>query len=417
VALSQYTVVATGSEANTFAINFTLGIFSRDYITARVDQEVDGSDNPVYRALTWINDGMVTLGGAAITNGQSVRFSRTIPNNELAHDYANGDDIIEENLDDSNRQLIMLIHQALDGRIGPIEQDIDLNGFTLTNPRDPVDPGDLLTKEYGDENYGGAAAEDAQASAAAAAVSASLADADRIAAEAARVAAEAAQVAAEAAADEAEASAAIAESVAEDVLVDAGFVTPVADTYLRRNAGNTEYTPVTPAQVSNELAAISKPSLLLNEVSAPATPSSGTGVVYVKSDGNLYFKNDAGVETALGASLFVAKYDSGGIGFTSASSVGPLAHGLGGKAHHITLFLRCLTAEAGYAVGEELPINNAVNTAGGNSNQGVSVINGASGFTVKFGSATSVFLINNASTGATQSLTNANWELVIRASR
>jgi hypothetical protein len=49
--------------------------------------------------------------------------------------------------------------------------------------------------------------------------------------------------------------------------------------------------------------------------SAPATPASGSGVLYVKSDGKIYFKNDAGTETELGAgtgipaTLFDAKGD------------------------------------------------------------------------------------------------------------
>lgn len=39
----------------------------------------------------------------------------------------------------------------------------------------------------------------------------------------------------------------------------------------------------------------------LPETSAPSTPPSGYGYLYVKTDGILYFKNDAGTETALGS--------------------------------------------------------------------------------------------------------------------
>lgn len=38
------------------------------------------------------------------------------------------------------------------------------------------------------------------------------------------------------------------------------------------------------------------------EVAAPATPSSGQAVIYVKSDGKIYLKDDAGTETDLTAS-------------------------------------------------------------------------------------------------------------------
>lgn len=39
--------------------------------------------------------------------------------------------------------------------------------------------------------------------------------------------------------------------------------------------------------------------ILAEQASAPSTPISGYGVIYVKTDGNLYFKNDAGIETLL----------------------------------------------------------------------------------------------------------------------
>lgn len=120
---------------------------------------------------------------------------------------------------------------------------------------------------------------------------------------------------------------------------------------------------------------------------------------------------------ASGLTPFTKYYDSGGIGITSAGSVGPLSHGLGGVARGMTVFLRCLSAASGYSVGDEVPINPNTNTAGGNTNQGVSIINGSSGFTIKFGAATNVFLIIAADTGNTASQTNSNWEMVIRAWR
>ena len=42
------------------------------------------------------------------------------------------------------------------------------------------------------------------------------------------------------------------------------------------------------------------PKLIYAEGAAPATPAANTVVQYAKSDGKLYSKNDAGVETALG---------------------------------------------------------------------------------------------------------------------
>jgi len=39
--------------------------------------------------------------------------------------------------------------------------------------------------------------------------------------------------------------------------------------------------------------------ILAEQASSLSTPSSGYGVLYVKTDGLLYFKNDAGTETLL----------------------------------------------------------------------------------------------------------------------
>lgn len=40
-------------------------------------------------------------------------------------------------------------------------------------------------------------------------------------------------------------------------------------------------------------------AVMSEQASSPATPSSGYALLYVKTDGNLYFKNDAGTETQL----------------------------------------------------------------------------------------------------------------------
>lgn len=39
--------------------------------------------------------------------------------------------------------------------------------------------------------------------------------------------------------------------------------------------------------------------VLSEQASSPSTPASGYGIVYCKTDGNLYFKNDSGTETQL----------------------------------------------------------------------------------------------------------------------
>jgi len=47
------------------------------------------------------------------------------------------------------------------------------------------------------------------------------------------------------------------------------------------------------------MAVLTNTALTLNEDSAPSTPSSGRVIIYAKTDGNVYQKDDAGVETSL----------------------------------------------------------------------------------------------------------------------
>ena len=106
-----------GDGANdTFAMNFTLGVLERGHVKCRVNDEVDGSGLPLYRVITWINDGLVSIAGDPPEEGVQVVFTRTVSKTVMRHDYADGAIIIEDNLDDSNLQLMMAIHELLDGR-------------------------------------------------------------------------------------------------------------------------------------------------------------------------------------------------------------------------------------------------------------------------------------------------------------
>ncbi len=132
---------------STFAINFTLGYLSTDHVTARVNEEVDGSNDPVYRDITFITAGTCSISGTW-ESGDSVVFERTTPKDELTHDYQNGSLLIESNLDDSHLQAIMIAHEALDGRLATFETDLDVGNHYITNVLDPVNAQDVATKNY-----------------------------------------------------------------------------------------------------------------------------------------------------------------------------------------------------------------------------------------------------------------------------
>lgn len=162
-----------------FAVNFTLGLLDREHVTVRVGDEVDGSNEPVYRSITWINDGLIEVGGDTPANGESVVIERTVPKTALWHNYSKGVSIDDEHLDESNLQLMMAIHELLDGRLAALTTELDMGGFKIINLAEGEDDTDAATMS--------------QLNATVASVEADLA-----AAEAAKDAAETAQAAAEA---------------------------------------------------------------------------------------------------------------------------------------------------------------------------------------------------------------------------
>jgi len=140
-------ITATGDGVTVqYALNFTLGILNRDYVTCQVNNEVDGLDDPVYRTLEWVTDGLVNIQGGTPANGVPIVFKRTMPKDSLIHDYSNGVPITEANLDESNLQTIMSIHEFLDGRLEQqFVQDLDMGGYKITNLAAGTDPTDAVT--------------------------------------------------------------------------------------------------------------------------------------------------------------------------------------------------------------------------------------------------------------------------------
>lgn len=127
-------ITYTGDGATTqYALNFELGILSRDHVQCRVGDEVDGLGDPLYRTLTWITDGLVEIQGDVPALDEPIRFTRTVPKDALIHDYSDGAAIQEENLDESNLQSLMAIHEFLDGRITSFSDNLDLGGFKIVN--------------------------------------------------------------------------------------------------------------------------------------------------------------------------------------------------------------------------------------------------------------------------------------------
>ena len=110
---SLITYQGTGTNGP-FAVNFTLGYLSKADVKAYVNGEVDAQGNQLYRSITWINNGMVSVSGAPIAVGQVLNLRRTTVVSALVHDYQDGSVIQENNLDESNKQCLMVAQEAVD---------------------------------------------------------------------------------------------------------------------------------------------------------------------------------------------------------------------------------------------------------------------------------------------------------------
>lgn len=147
MALSQITMIATGA-SNMFAVNFALGYGQESEVTARVGNEVDGGGNPVYRNIDFSIPGFMVVDGALIPNGTKVVFTRTENKTTLDVDWEDGASVTDENLNAMQLQALRLIHEVIDGRIGPVTGPIDMGGNRITNVGDPIDLQDAATKNW-----------------------------------------------------------------------------------------------------------------------------------------------------------------------------------------------------------------------------------------------------------------------------
>ncbi|QIG68318.1 tail fiber protein [Rhizobium phage RHph_Y1_20] len=145
-------VIKTGDGSTTqFVVDFALGYLSPSDITCRVGNEADGSGNPIYRTITFLSETLLQVGGTPAGNGVQVVFERTVEKEDTIVHFSTGDVLDENNLDLSFKQILMVVHEVLDGRFGAFDSDLDMGGFRITNLGDPVDNSDAATKFYVDD--------------------------------------------------------------------------------------------------------------------------------------------------------------------------------------------------------------------------------------------------------------------------
>lgn len=132
---------------------------------------------------------------------------------------------------------------------------------------------------------------------------------------------------------------------------------------------------------------------------------------------DVFLIRKSGREVAPATPLISVSYDSGDRTITAAGAL-TLAHSLGAAPKFIQCLLKCNDAggDIGYTNGQYVFINTTGSDAGsGSLSTGVSIIPDATNLNVRFGSDAGVFYINNATTGALNSITSSKWKFIVRA--
>jgi len=125
-----------------YAINFVLGFLKREDVHVYIDG--------VETSFAWVNDGLITVSPAPVA-GALILVRRIVDKTALQHDYEDGAIVIEKNLDESNRQSIMAVHEMIDGFINvTVNNTLNMNFNRITNVGDPIEERDAANKRYVD---------------------------------------------------------------------------------------------------------------------------------------------------------------------------------------------------------------------------------------------------------------------------
>lgn len=139
--MAYATVTIPGDGSTTLiTASFAIGVINDADVKIRVTGEVDGGGNPVYRTYTKVGTDQYQVDGTAAPVGQFYVAERRVSKTGLIVDWEDGDAITEENLNTSQKQTLMVAHEALDQANFAYKTIDNSQGGTIT----PGEPGRTL---------------------------------------------------------------------------------------------------------------------------------------------------------------------------------------------------------------------------------------------------------------------------------
>lgn len=377
---SSFVVYAGDGTNKTFAVPF--GYLSQSHVGVLVN----GASVP----FTWINAGVVQT-SAAPASGATVLVKRTTPQIPIVS-FVDGSTLVGSDLNTSELQALYIAQEAYDMvafTIGLSDStgQFDAQNKRITNLAAPSSGADAATKDYADQTVSAAASS-------AAAAAASAASAQTYSAQSASDRAAAAGYAAQAATSAAAAATVDPTNYYTKAAVDVALAgkANVADLFSKADA----------SAVSAALAAKADTASL----GSAATKNVGTAAYNV-------VQLDANAKLPVGLTALSNAWESSAQIYTVGGTL-TLAHSLGKMPTLVQAWLKCVTAEQGYAAGDMYPLG-VIYSVSGTFIGGVLLVPSATEIFVRFPGASYSIAAMNKSTGAYVGLTAANWNLIVRA--
>ena len=99
-----------------FSVNFALDFLDREDVSVYVLGELDSFGDQLFRSFTWLNDGTIRVTDP-LPNPSTVIVQRTVDKDQLEIDLENTGTVTRLTISRAFRQLMMNIHELLDGRV------------------------------------------------------------------------------------------------------------------------------------------------------------------------------------------------------------------------------------------------------------------------------------------------------------